>query len=244
MGLTENPEVSYEEPSINEKEGLSQEENAGEVPVVVLKGRERNTSDFGTAINILKSYLGSGILGLPYAFREGGVSGSLFIMVFIGIISSHAMYLLVKTKQALNKKDVPVVSFGDIAEHCYGKIGLYLVNGMLMFTQFGFCCVYVVYVSSNLQDLLQPSMSFSFFPFPFSFSSLLSSPSPSLYSPLPSPSPPPPLLPILLSFSSLSFPSPSLQSASPLYSHLSPFSFCPFCSTVPIPSSIPPFHPP
>jgi solute carrier family 36 (proton-coupled amino acid transporter) len=124
-------------------------------PEVILEGRARNTSDAKTCVNILKSYMGSGLLGLPYAFREGGVIGSLVIMPILGFISVHCMYILVKSKQMLVRDGhTNLVTYGDIANHCYGRIGEYIVNFMLIFTQFGFCCVYVVYVASNLQPFL------------------------------------------------------------------------------------------
>jgi len=126
----------------------------------VLEGRARNTSDLKTSINILKSYMGSGLLGLPYAFKEGGVLGSLIIMPILGVISVHCMFILVKTKQTLvSEGHKHLITYGDIANHCYNRIGEYLVNLMLMFTQFGFCCVYVVYVSENLENFV-PKLEF------------------------------------------------------------------------------------
>ena len=115
-----------------------------------LASRERSASATMTCLNILKSYMGSGILGLPYAFAQGGLIGSLFLMTLLGVIATHAMYLLVRAKHILIEQDKKVVTYGDVAEACFGKVGLYIVNAMLIFTQFGFCCVYVVFVSTNV----------------------------------------------------------------------------------------------
>ena len=162
----------------------------------ILAGRQRNTSSFSTALNILKSYMGSGILGyvtwnrvclITYCFSNtilqqsslcfpprrisrkfGGDGGhwnhchslvnrqTTFLSFFqeqqlnnSQLFVYISMYILVKCKQTIVERGGHVVTFGDVSEYCYGKVGRWAVDFMLLFTQFGFCVVYIVFISQN-----------------------------------------------------------------------------------------------
>eukprot|EP00122_Pirum_gemmata_P006037 Pgem_evm1s5517 len=60
--------------------------------------------------------------------------------------------MLVACKQALQKRGV--VSYSDIAVYTYGKKMGLAIDFLLLFTQFGFCCVYLVFVSLNLTEFI------------------------------------------------------------------------------------------
>eukprot|EP01095_Lingulamoeba_sp_RSL-Kostka_P000795 TRINITY_DN1107_c0_g2_i1.p1 TRINITY_DN1107_c0_g2~~TRINITY_DN1107_c0_g2_i1.p1 ORF type:complete len:455 (-),score=71.53 TRINITY_DN1107_c0_g2_i1:85-1449(-) len=135
---------SVENFDINDSD-RSDDDNTDE-EVVTLEGRKRNTSGISTMLNLFKSYLGSGLLGLPYAFKSG-VLGSVIVMIIISVFSTHCMMILLKCKRLLEDKGV--VSYGDIANHLYGKYGRRIVDFFLVLTQFGFCVVYINFVSHN-----------------------------------------------------------------------------------------------
>eukprot|EP01134_Creolimax_fragrantissima_P005586 CFRG5586T1 len=115
-------------------------------------GRIRSTGVGATFMNLLKSFVGSGILGLPAAFREGGFLTTLLLLLMVGSIATTCNLMLVKTKQHLVSRGV--VSFSDIGVYLFGKKFGHLVDLLLIFTQFGFCCVYMVFVSENLTEFL------------------------------------------------------------------------------------------
>ncbi|XP_050417688.1 uncharacterized protein LOC126831105 [Patella vulgata] len=54
--------------------------------------------------NIFISFIGAGILGLPYAFKESGILEGAFIMTAVGIISVKAMLLIIDCKYKLMGK--------------------------------------------------------------------------------------------------------------------------------------------
>eukprot|EP01094_Clydonella_sp_ATCC50884_P017542 TRINITY_DN3071_c0_g1_i2.p1 TRINITY_DN3071_c0_g1~~TRINITY_DN3071_c0_g1_i2.p1 ORF type:complete len:456 (-),score=74.43 TRINITY_DN3071_c0_g1_i2:125-1453(-) len=119
---------------------------------IELVTRAPTASPLATFLNLLKVYMGSGILGLPYAFREGGVVYSLAVMAFLGIIATHTMQLLVGCKHRLNREraeDERVVTYGDVATAAGGRWGRVSVDSLLVLTQFGFCCVYIVFIADN-----------------------------------------------------------------------------------------------
>jgi len=101
--------------------------------------------------------IGSGVLGLPYAFREGGLVTSLVVVVLVAVIVTHCMLMLVNAKRKAEEEDPTVVSFSDIAYFTYGRAGAILVDVLLVFTQYGFCCVYVVFISQNTANFLPDS---------------------------------------------------------------------------------------
>ncbi|KAI0219624.1 Amino acid transporter AVT3B [Lamellibrachia satsuma] len=55
--------------------------------------------------NIFISFIGAGVLGLPYAFKEAGIIEGFCMMSAIGIISVKAMMLIIDCKYRLTNKD-------------------------------------------------------------------------------------------------------------------------------------------
>eukprot|EP01135_Chromosphaera_perkinsii_P010109 Nk52_evm1s2014 gene=Nk52_evmTU1s2014 len=121
------------------------------------EGRKPETGTVNTVGNLLRSYMSAGALGLPYAFKQGGVCASIVLMLCVSIVSTHSMLLLVKCKNAM--KTDGVVSYSDVGDNAYGKWMRRAIDTMLVLTQFGFCVVYMVYVSSNIVELLPSSLS-------------------------------------------------------------------------------------
>ncbi|XP_072040988.1 uncharacterized protein [Amphiura filiformis] len=57
--------------------------------------------------NIFISFVGAGVLGLPFAFKEAGILEGTIIMVFVAVVSVKAMLLLIDCKYKLEeRKDV------------------------------------------------------------------------------------------------------------------------------------------
>ncbi|EGD79331.1 hypothetical protein PTSG_09745 [Salpingoeca rosetta] len=111
------------------------------------------TSFTETLINFLKGNICAGFLSLPFAFAQGGYVGGTALLAFIASICVHCMLLLVKTKQhvcAENK--ITRLSYGQLAEHAIGRAGIMIVNAALLVTQFGFVCVYVVFIAQHIQE--------------------------------------------------------------------------------------------
>lgn len=47
------------------------------------------------AANMFISILGAGVLGLPFAFRQSGLSQGVIVMIIIALLNIHCMMLLV-----------------------------------------------------------------------------------------------------------------------------------------------------
>ncbi|XP_059483597.1 uncharacterized protein LOC132201441 [Neocloeon triangulifer] len=57
-----------------------------------------NTSAIKILANIFISFIGAGILGLPYAFKEAGIIEGIIVMVSVAVISVKAMMMVVDCK--------------------------------------------------------------------------------------------------------------------------------------------------
>jgi solute carrier family 36 (proton-coupled amino acid transporter) len=63
------------------------------------------------------------------------------------------MALLVHVRTSLNSENPEVITYGDICFHLFGVWGSRILNAFLIFTQIGFCCVYVVFEVDNTSTL-------------------------------------------------------------------------------------------
>ncbi|XP_065190377.1 uncharacterized protein LOC135821242 [Sycon ciliatum] len=69
--------------------------------------------------NVFISFVGAGVLGLPYAFKEAGIVEGSLVMVMIAIISSKAMLLIIDCKDFVQAKrgpdevTIPLVPLAD-----------------------------------------------------------------------------------------------------------------------------------
>lgn len=64
--------------------------------------------------NIFISFIGAGVLGLPFAFKEAGILEGGIVMSLVGIISVKAMLLLIDCKyRILEKFKPPIKKQGD-----------------------------------------------------------------------------------------------------------------------------------
>ncbi|CAN0373015.1 unnamed protein product, partial [Ectocarpus sp. 12 AP-2014] len=56
------------------------------------------SSDRRTFVNLLISFVGAGILGIPFAFRQGGLLLSTGVLSMVGVVCTYCMWMLVRCK--------------------------------------------------------------------------------------------------------------------------------------------------
>ena len=86
-------------------------------------------------------------------------------LVFMATICIHCMHILVNTSQELCRRtNLPFLTYSDVAETCFAtsssprlrafaSTARTLIDVFLCITQLGFCCVYFVFVSQNLEQI-------------------------------------------------------------------------------------------
>ncbi|KAH9302977.1 hypothetical protein KI387_014560, partial [Taxus chinensis] len=81
--------------------------------------------------NIIVSIVGTGVVGLPYAFRVSGWAVSASAILVSALLIYYCMMLLVKCRDKLEQlSNVSILTYGDLARHTYGNIGCYVAETM------------------------------------------------------------------------------------------------------------------
>ncbi|TMW62006.1 hypothetical protein Poli38472_009499 [Pythium oligandrum] len=119
--------------------------------------RQHLASDTRTFANTIIAFLGSGVLGLPYAFRQCGILLGLATLIFVASISTYAMLLVVQCKYKLKERGITVKTYGEIGYQALGRVGTLLVDTALVISQAGFCVAYLIFISTNAHQFLNVS---------------------------------------------------------------------------------------
>jgi proton-coupled amino acid transporter len=106
---------------------------------------------------------------MPYAFKNGGVWLGLVALLIIALITMHCVALLIKCKRRLiqqlkqknRQEGLPthdiekqVNTYGDVGRMTMGPAGTIITSMLLVFTQCGFCCAYLIFIGENMHDML------------------------------------------------------------------------------------------
>lgn len=106
------------------------------------------------AVNIFISFVGAGMLGMPYAFsRSGWLLGSLTLSI-VSIANVYAMLLLVKARKHLERKGHnDIRTYGDLARVVIGTGGESIVNILVVISQIGFATAYLIFIAANINNI-------------------------------------------------------------------------------------------
>ena len=102
----------------------------------------------GTALILLKSFVGTGVLFLPRAFLNGGMLFSSLVMLAVASLSYYCFLLLTTSRLKLKG------SYADMGQIAYGRLLRTLINSSLVVSQVGFASAYIVFTSENLQAFI------------------------------------------------------------------------------------------
>ncbi|MED6106210.1 hypothetical protein PIB30_002663 [Stylosanthes scabra] len=114
-------------------------------------------SKLQTLGNIIVSVVGTGVLGLPYAFRIAGwVAGSLGVAI-VGITTYYCMLLLVMCRRKLASEEplVEAITYGDLGYRSFGASGRYMTELLILVAQCGGSVAYLVFIGQNLHSVFQ-----------------------------------------------------------------------------------------
>ncbi|WJX84963.1 ADP/ATP carrier protein [Trifolium repens] len=117
----------------------------------------KRASKLQTLGNIIVTVVGTGVLGLPFAFRIAGwVAGSIGVAI-VGISTYYCMLLLVwcRDKLALEEPLVESRSYGDLGYRCFGALGRFLTEFILVVAQCAGAIAYLVFIGQNLDSVFQ-----------------------------------------------------------------------------------------
>ncbi|CAG9782157.1 unnamed protein product [Diatraea saccharalis] len=116
-----------------------------------------------TMLHIFKGNIGSGLLAMGDAFRNGGIVFATISTVVLGIICVHAQHILLNSAESMREhvKDGRTIGFAETVRLVFEQGGPrlrararlmgILVDTFLCVTQLGFCCVYIVFIANNIK---------------------------------------------------------------------------------------------
>ncbi|KQJ89699.1 amino acid transporter ANT1 isoform X2 [Brachypodium distachyon] len=114
--------------------------------------------------NVVVSIVGTGVLGLPYAFRTAGwLAGSLGVAA-AGCATLYCMLLLVDCRDKLEEEETEepcdvLYTYGDLGDKCFGTLGRCLTEILIFVSQAGGSVAYLIFIAQNLHSMFTQLMS-------------------------------------------------------------------------------------
>lgn len=94
---------------------------------------------------LLKSFIGTGVLFLPKAFKNGGLLFSSITLVVISLVTCLAFHLLLQCRGKCGGG-----GYGELGEALVGRKMRTLILGSITFSQLGFVCAGIIFTAENL----------------------------------------------------------------------------------------------
>jgi solute carrier family 36 (proton-coupled amino acid transporter) len=98
---------------------------------------------------LLKSFVGTGVLFLPKAFKNGGMLFSSIALVTVSAVSCVAFHLLLQCRARYGG------GYGDIAEAVGGKKTRSIILASISLSQLGFVCAGIIFFAENVYSFLK-----------------------------------------------------------------------------------------
>jgi proton-coupled amino acid transporter len=108
-----------------------------------------DASDMKTFFTLLKAFIGTGIVFLPKAFRNGGILFSPVALLTVSIIATVSFHLLLQCRRRYGG------GYGDIGESIGGWHLRALIRVSVVTTQLGFVCAAIAFTAENLRAFLE-----------------------------------------------------------------------------------------
>ncbi|PNT73906.1 hypothetical protein BRADI_1g03980v3 [Brachypodium distachyon] len=142
-------------------------------PLLEGRGTKGCATPAQTLGNIVVSIVGTGVLGLPYAFRTAGwLAGSLGV-AGAGAATFYCMLLLLDCRDKLREEELEEgqrqgqqdeerrhgsYTYGDLGERCFGPIGRYFTEAIIILCQTGGTVAYLVFIGQNISSVFPGSV--------------------------------------------------------------------------------------
>ncbi|XP_058976174.1 putative sodium-coupled neutral amino acid transporter 11 [Musca domestica] len=101
------------------------------------------------SFNYINSIVGSGVIGIPYAFHRAGFGLGLLLLILVAYITDYSLILMVKCGHICGR-----FSYPGIMEAAYGKYGYYLLSLLQFMYPFLAMISYNVVVGDTLSKVL------------------------------------------------------------------------------------------
>ncbi|EAQ84366.1 hypothetical protein CHGG_08380 [Chaetomium globosum CBS 148.51] len=149
--LVDTDEEAVTEEEEEQGEGVEEEMVGERRPLLrqrissVRTPRSANAGTVKTFFTLLKAFIGTGIMFLPKAFRNGGILFSTVSMLSVSAVTMVAFHLLLQCKLHHGG------GYGDIGNAIAGPRMRTLILFSIALSQLGFVCAGIVFVAENLE---------------------------------------------------------------------------------------------
>lgn len=113
------------------------------------------TSSLKAFFLLVKAFIGTGVLFLPKAFSNGGLTFCIGLLLIFGILSYYC-YLVLSTTTIMTG----VSSFAELGNKLYGKPLKILILISIVFSQMGFVAAYTVFTAENLRAFVRNTIDY------------------------------------------------------------------------------------
>lgn len=115
-------------------------------------------------MHMIKGNLGTGILAMPASFAHCGLVNAAIGLPVLCLVATYCVHLLVRSSQHLDSKMKYMnLEYAKLAKGSFragpGWMKDYsgalskLVDWVLIISQMGICCVYIVFIADNLMTV-------------------------------------------------------------------------------------------
>ena len=106
-------------------------------------------------INIVISFVGAGLLGIPNAFMKSGWLLGFVTLLVVSALNVYAMLCLPAVQMALQAQfpGERLHSYSDIGRCIMGSTGEIVVQICLMVSQAGFSTAYIIFIAANITQI-------------------------------------------------------------------------------------------
>lgn len=143
-----------DESAIVSEDEREEEETVGEQRPLLGRRKSSRLRERGDASNVrtfftlLKAFIGTGIMFLPKAFKNGGLLFSSITLVTVSIVTSICFHLLLQCRKTYGG------GYGDIGAAISGPRLRGLILASITLSQLGFVCAGIIFTAENLYSFL------------------------------------------------------------------------------------------
>ena len=117
------------------------------------KEEDKRNGMYGTALAIISTIMGGGIVSIPFAYAVAGVATGISVQVCVIIAIWFSCVLYLETRRILRCN----TSFSEIAKLCLGSVSGIILNMLLVFAVFGILALYMILFSEIAISLVGDS---------------------------------------------------------------------------------------
>lgn len=107
------------------------------------------SSNLQASFTLFKTFLGTGVLALPFAFKTAGLGLAIIVIIAVSLLTSRCFFLLLDV--ANDKYGMNRISLQKLSQEILGDKGKYAVQASMMIMQLG-CCIGIIIFTRNFLD--------------------------------------------------------------------------------------------